>query len=51
MSLKYTYPRSKNPMKDLAQIQWDTVFDRAEGTVYIEFCPDCRIVFMQHQQA
>ena len=38
------------PMKYLAQIQWDTVFDCAEGTLYIEFCPDCQIVSMQHQQ-
>ena len=31
-------------------IQWDTVFDCAEGTLYVEFCPDCQIVSMQHQQ-
>ncbi len=37
-------------MKYLAQIQWDTVFDCAEGTLYVEFCPDCQIVSMQHQQ-
>ena len=28
----------------------DTVFDCAEGTLYVEFCPDCQIVSMQHQQ-
>ena len=38
------------PMKYLAQIQWDMVFDCAEGTLYVEFCPDCHIVSMQHQQ-
>ena len=45
-----TCPHCGKPMKYLAQIQWDTVFDCAEGTLYIEFCPDCRIVSMQHQQ-
>lgn len=43
-------PHCGKPMKYLAQIQWDTVFDCAEGTLYIEFCPDCQIVSMQHQQ-
>ena len=43
-------PHCGKPMKYLAQIQWDTVFDCAEGTLYVEFCPDCRIVSMQHQQ-
>ena len=43
-------PHCGKPMKYLAQIQWDTVFDGAEGTLYIEFCPDCQIVSMQHQQ-
>ena len=32
MSLKYTCPGCWTPMKHLAQIQWDTVFDCAEGT-------------------
>ena len=45
-----TCPHCEKPMKYLAQIQWDTVFDCAEGTLYIEFCPDCQIVSMQHQQ-
>lgn len=45
-----TCPHCGKPMKYLAQIQWDTVFDCAEGTLYIEFCPDCQIVSMQHQQ-
>ena len=42
MSLKYTCPHCGKPMKYLAQIQWDTVFDCAEGTLYVEFCPDAR---------
>ena len=37
-------------MKYLAQIQWDTLMDGTEGTLYIELCPDCHIVSMQHQQ-
>ena len=45
-----TCPHCGKPMKYLAQIQWDTVFNCAEGTLYIEFCPDCQIVSMQHQQ-
>ena len=45
-----TCPHCGKPMKYLAQIQWDTVFDCAEGTLYVEFCPDCLIVSMQHQQ-
>ena len=43
-------PHCGKPMKYLAQIQWDTVYDCAEGTLYVEFCPDCHIVSMQHQQ-
>ncbi len=43
-------PHCGKPMKYLAQIQWDTVFDCAEGTLYVEFCPECHIVSMQHQQ-
>ncbi len=45
-----TCPHCGKPMKYLAQIQWDTVMDGTEGTLYIEFCPDCHIVSMQHQQ-
>ena len=43
-------PHCGKPMKYLAQIQWNTVYDCAEGTLYVEFCPDCHIVSMQHQQ-
>ena len=43
-------PQCGKPMRYLAQIQWDTVMDGMEGTLYIEFCPDCQIVSMQHQQ-
>lgn len=44
-------PHCGKTMKYLAQIQWDTVMDGAwEGTLYIEFCPDCQIVSMLHQQ-
>ena len=50
MKLKYNCPGCGKPMKYLAQIQWDTVMDGTEGTLYIEFCPDCQIVSMQHQQ-
>lgn len=43
-------PHCGKPMKYLAQIQWDTLMDGMEGTLYVEFCPDCHIVSMQHQQ-
>lgn len=43
-------PHCGKPMKYLAQIQWDTLMDGTEGTLYVEFCPDCQIVSMQHQQ-
>ena len=43
-------PDCGKPMKYLAQIQWDTVMEWTEGTLYIEVCPDCHIVSMQHQQ-
>ena len=45
-----TCPDCGKPMQYLAQIQWDTVQDCAEGTLYIEFCPDCHIASMHHQQ-
>ena len=43
-------PDCGKPMKLLGQIQWATLFDGMEGTLYIEFCPDCQLVSMQHQQ-
>lgn len=43
-------PCCGKPMKYLAQIPWSSVFDCAEGILYIEFCPDCRVAGMIHQQ-
>lgn len=43
-------PNCKKKMKYLAQIHWDTLIDSAEGTLYIEICPDCKIVTVFHQQ-
>lgn len=43
-------PDCGKPMRYLAQIQWDTVLEDMEGTLYIEFCPDCRVAGMFHQQ-
>ena len=45
-----TCPDCGQPMKYLMQIHWEALTDYMEGTLYIEFCPDCRIVSMQHQQ-
>lgn len=43
-------PDCGKPMRYLAQIQWDTVMEGMEGTLYIELCPDCRVAAMHHQQ-
>ena len=43
-------PECGKKMKYLAQIHWDTIMDCAEGTLYIEICPDCKIITMFHQQ-
>lgn len=43
-------PDCGKPMRYLAQIHWDTVMENWEGTLYIEFCPDCRVAAMIHQQ-
>ena len=45
-----TCPVCGKPMKYLAQIQWDTIMEGTEGTLYIEVCTDCKVVSMQHQQ-
>ncbi len=37
-------PECGKKMKYLAQIHWDTIMDSAEGTLYIEICPNCKIV-------
>lgn len=43
-------PECGKKMKYLAQIHWDTIMDCAEGTLYVEICPECRIITMFHQQ-
>lgn len=43
-------PECGKKMKYLAQIHWDTIMDSAEGTLYIEICPNCKIVTAFHQQ-
>lgn len=43
-------PDCGRPMKYLAQVQWDTVFDSAEGNAYIEICEDCKVMAVLHQQ-
>lgn len=43
-------PECGKKMKYLAQIHWDTIMDWAEGTLFIEICPDCKIITMFHQQ-
>ncbi len=43
-------PDCQNPMKYLAQIQWDAVSGGSEGYAYIEICTDCNIIAISHQQ-
>lgn len=43
-------PDCEKPMKYMAQIQWDSVMNGMEGTLYIEVCSDCSIAAMHHQQ-
>lgn len=43
-------PECGRKMKYLAQIHWDTIEDCVEGTLFIEICPDCKIITMFHQQ-
>ncbi len=44
-------PDCGKPMRYLAQLSWESIMsDLMEGTLYIEFCPDCRVASMQHQQ-
>ena len=46
----YPCPDCGKTMKYLAQIQWGTLDCFMEGTLYIEICPDCRVISMHHQQ-
>lgn len=43
-------PDCGKQMKYLAQLHWQLLNDSYEGTLYIEFCPDCRVASMHHQQ-
>lgn len=44
-------PDCGKPMRYLAQLSWETIMnDSCEGTLYIEVCPDCKVVSMHHQQ-
>ena len=45
----YPCPDCGKTMKYLAQVKWGAL-DFMEGTLYIEICPDCRVVSMHHQQ-
>lgn len=44
-------PDCKKPMRYLAQLPWDILTDSGgDGSLYIEICPDCKKVSLQHQQ-
>ena len=37
-------------MRYFASVPWDAWFEEMEGTLYLEICPDCRIIEVFHQQ-
>ena len=44
-------PDCGKPMRYLAQLPWETIMSNApEGTLYVEMCPDCKVISMHHQQ-
>ncbi len=44
-------PDCGKPMRYLAQLSWESIMnDSSEGTLYVEVCPDCKVVSMHHQQ-
>lgn len=43
-------PQCKKSMRYLAQIQWSTIDDFMEGTLYFEICTDCKTIAIFHQQ-
>lgn len=44
-------PDCGKPMRYLAQLSWEMIMENAaEGTLYIEICPECKIASMHHQQ-
>ncbi len=45
-----TCPDCGKPMKYLAQLPWETLLEDAEGTLYIEVCPDCQVASVHYQQ-
>lgn len=42
-------PDCGKPMRYLAQLPWSEIVD-GDGSLYIEICPDCRKVSIEHQQ-
>lgn len=45
-----TCPDCGKPMKYLAQVQWETIFENMEGNAYIEICTECKVAAIVHQQ-
>ncbi|MFD2117139.1 hypothetical protein ACFSTH_14190 [Paenibacillus yanchengensis] len=43
-------PDCEERMTFFAAVPWSTLYDSAEGTLYIEHCPNCRTIGMHHQQ-
>lgn len=43
-------PSCEEWMVFMAAVPWSAIYDSAEGTLYIEHCPDCRMISMHHQQ-
>lgn len=44
-------PDCGKPMRYLGQLAWESIMENgAEGKIYIEICPDCKMASMHHQQ-
>lgn len=44
-------PDCGKPMRYLAQLSWERIMnDACEGILYVEVCPECKVVSMHHQQ-
>ncbi len=43
-------PDCGKTMRYFASVPWNTLSDYTEGTLYLEICPDCRIISTFHQQ-
>ncbi|MDR1068045.1 MAG: hypothetical protein LBL36_02225 [Clostridiales Family XIII bacterium] len=43
-------PDCGKPMRYFASVPWNALSDWTEGTLFLEICPDCRVISAFHQQ-